>query len=136
MLSIDRHPTPRRLRSFGSLLAVFAPVFGALLWWRVGRVEAGAAVWLAGGVLTAIYWLVPGSRRLIFVVWAYAAFPIGWTVSHVLMALIFYLVVTPIGWLVRAAGHDPLRRGFDPSARTYWVPHARSGDVGRYFKQY
>ena len=136
MLTIDRNPPKERLRSFGVLLAMFVPLFGALVWWRTGKVETATTIWIAGGVLTAIYWLAPPIRRLVYVGWMYAAFPIGWTVSHLLMAVIFYGVITPIGWIMRAGGRDPLRRTFDRSAGTYWVPHERSDDISRYFRQY
>jgi saxitoxin biosynthesis operon SxtJ-like protein len=136
MLSIDHHPVSGQLRSFGMLLAIFVPIFGAIVWWRTGRLEHGLTIWIAGGVLTAIYWLVPPIRRPIFVGWMYAAFPIGWTVSHLLMAIIFYVVITPIGMVVRATGRDPLLRTFDRSARTYWVLHKPPGDLSRYFRQY
>ena len=136
MLRIDRHPTSPQLRTFGRLLAIFVPVFGALVWWRTGRVESGATIWVAGGVLTAVYWLAPPIRRPIYVGWMYAAFPIGWVISHLLMAIIYYVVITPIGMVMRATGRDPLLRRFDRSARTYWAPHEPPGDVGRYFRQY
>ena len=38
----------------------------------------------------------------------------------VLLALVYYLVVTPIGLLTRAI-KDPLSRGWDPVAASYWV---------------
>ena len=136
ILTIDRNPPPRLLRSFGLLLAVFVPLFGALIWWRTGRLEAGTTIWVAGGILIAVYWAVRPVRRLMYVGWMYAAFPIGWTVSHVLMALIFYLVMTPIGWLMRATGRDPLFRRFDRSARTYWISRPQRGEVANYFRQY
>jgi protein-S-isoprenylcysteine O-methyltransferase Ste14 len=136
MLTVDRNPPPGQLRSFGVLLAIFVPLFGLLVWWRTGRLQAGETIWVVGGLLTAVYWLVPAVRRPIYVGWMYAAFPIGWTVSHVLMGLIYYVVITPIGLIIRATGRDPLLRQFDRSARTYWTPHPPSNDVARYFRQY
>ena len=80
--------------------------------------------------------MAPPVRRWIYVGWIYAAFPIGWTVSHVLIAGIYYLLITPIGLIIRATGRDPLLRKFDRSAPTYWTPHPPPGDVKRYFRQY
>ena len=136
LLTIDRNPSRERLRSFGVLLAIFVPLFGALVWWRTGRVAAAETIWIAGGGLAAIYWLAPPIRRLVYVGWMYAAFPIGWTVSHLLMAVIYYLAVTPIALIIRAMGRDPLNRRFDRSAKTYWMTHERSDDISRYFRQY
>jgi hypothetical protein len=136
MLTIDRNPPAERLRSFGLLLAGFVPLFGALVWWRTGHIEPATTIWWVGGALTALYWLIPPLRKPVYVGWMYAAFPIGWTISHLLMALIYYVAITPIAWIVRATGRDPLNRRFDRSAKTYWIPHERSDDIGRYFRQY
>jgi hypothetical protein len=136
MLTIDRNPPQEQLRSFGVLLAIFVPVFGALIWWRTGRPVAATWIWAIGGVLTALYWIIPPLRRLVFVGWMIAVFPIGWTVSHLMMGLIYYGVITPIGLIMRASGRDPLFRSFDRSARTYWTPHTRTDDIRRYFRQY
>ena len=136
ILSVDRNPPPRQLRSFGILLGFFVPVFGALVWWRTGHLDAGIPIWIVGGLLAVLYWLVPALRRPVYVGWMHAAFPIGWTVSHTLMAAVYYLVITPIGLIIRAAGRDPLLRRFDRSAPTYWVSRQSTGGARRYFRQY
>ena len=66
----------------------------------------------------------------------YAVYPIGWTVSHLALAVVYYLVVTPIGLLMRLFGRDPMRRKFDPSATTYWQPHESPDEPERYFRQF
>ena len=33
----------------------------------------------------------------------------------------FYLVVVPMGWAMRAFGYDPLRRRWEPDASSYWI---------------
>jgi hypothetical protein len=136
LLTIDRHPTEQQLRRFGVLLAIFVPLFGGLWWWRTGRLAAGEAIWAVGGVLAAIYLAAPRARRMIYLGWMYAAFPIGWTVSHLLMGVVYYLIITPIGVIMRASGRDPLSRRFDRTVQSYWTPHAPVRDVGRYFRQY
>ena len=64
-----------------------------------------------------------------------AAYPIGWVVSHVLMIAIWFLVLTPIGVFMRAAGRDPLARGFGRTAATYWV-RRKDAPPERYLRQY
>ncbi|NGO77800.1 hypothetical protein G6045_19365 [Streptomyces sp. YC504] len=44
----------------------------------------------------------------------------------VLLAVVYYLVVTPIGLLARAT-RDPLTRSWDPKAESYWVTPAPRG---------
>jgi protein-S-isoprenylcysteine O-methyltransferase Ste14 len=136
ILQIDRNPPSRQLRSFGALLALFVLLFGAFWWWRTGRPETARLIWVAGGFLAALYWAVPAVRRPIYVGWMFAVFPIGWTTSHLLMALVYYGVITPIGMLVRWNGPDLLQRRFDRSADSYWTSRPPPPEVSRYFKQY
>ena len=136
MIPINRNPGARDLRTFGVLLVVFTALVGGVALWRTGSMTVPVFIWCAGGFLALVYHLVPALRRPVYVGWMYAAFPIGWTVSHLLMALIYFGVVTPIGLALRAFGRDPLARRFDPAARTYWSRHTPGRDVERYFKQF
>ena len=55
-------------------------------------------------------------------------------VSPVVLGVIFFLVVTPIGILRRLRGHDPLGLRLKPSRSTYWIERdAESGDLRRQF---
>ena len=62
--------------------------------------------------------------------------PIGWVVSHVLMAIAFYGVITPIGLLLRLAGRDLLEQRLDREAKSYWQPRRPVTDRRRYFRQF
>ena len=80
--------------------------------------------------------LWPGLLRPIYVGWMILAFPIGWTVSQVTLALIFYGLFTPIGLLFRLIGRDALHRAHRPGLETYWSPKPSVTDPRRYFKQF
>ena len=62
--------------------------------------------------------------------------PIGWTVSHVVVSIVFYLVMTPIGLIMRMVGHDPMCRHLDPNASSYWMAYNPKADSARYFRQF
>ena len=83
-----------------------------------------------------MYFVVPPLRRSVYLGWLYAAYPIGFVVSHVILGAIYYLVFTPIGLLLRAAGKDPMQRAFDRNAKTYWVEHDPHADARRYLRQF
>ena len=134
VIDINRNPSERELRWFGVMLAIFVAIVG-LLFWRAGASRVATIVWGAGAALTLIYAAARPLRRPVYLGWIYAAYPIGWTVSHLLLGGIYYLLVTPIGLGLRMAGRDPMQRAFDRSARTYWTPHDPGEDVSRYFKQ-
>jgi len=136
LIEINRHPTAKELRWFGVLLAGFVVLAGAFVRWRLGEPAAAGAIWVGGAVATVGYAVVPPLRRWIYLGWLHAAFPIGWTVSHLLLAATYYLVLTPIGLLARWMRSDPLERMLDRSASTYWAERRPVRDVRRYFRQF
>lgn len=136
LLEINRNPSRRDLAWFGVVLWLFFIVIGGVLGRALASDVTRNALWGAGAALALVYYAVPGLRRPMFVGWMYAAYPIGLVVSHVLLGLIYFGVVTPIGLLMRALGHDPMARRFDRSARTYWIEREQVSDVRKYFRQF
>ena len=135
VLEVNWNPTKRELRQFGVLWLIFFAGVAAMLYlrhgpgpWPLASLTAAFAIGLPGIAF-------PGLLKPIYVGWMIAAFPIGWTVSHLLLGSIFYLVISPIGLFLRAFGHDPMRRKFDREAKTYWLEHERA-DTARYFRMY
>lgn len=135
LIEIDRSPTPKDLRWFGLLSAVFFVLLGGLAYWHWPA--AAPPVWIAGTVLVGVYAAAPPLRRWIYLGWIHAALPVGWTVSHLMLACMWFLVVTPIGLALRAVGGDPLDRAPDRRTASYWRARREgSGDRRRYFRQF
>ncbi|WZO96915.1 SxtJ family membrane protein [Isosphaeraceae bacterium EP7] len=126
---VSRNPPTRQLRQFSVMLTGLILILGMARNWPLGWIGAGVALGLTGLAL-------PSIARPIFVGWMIAVSPIRWMVSKVLLGLVFYGLVTPIGLMLRLMGHDPLRLGPDPSATSYWEPKPIPGDVSSYFRQY
>src|SRR4026207_1468839 len=105
---IERHSATRtELKWFGLMFAGFAGLLGVWAWWRTHPTLA-AILWSIGCVVVVTYSAVPAIRRPFFDLWMAVAYPIGWVVSHVIIALVFYLLVTPIGLIMRLLGSDPM----------------------------
>ncbi|HSR69001.1 MAG TPA: SxtJ family membrane protein [Acidobacteriota bacterium] len=136
MIQINRQPSPRELRQFGLIWTVFFSGAAALYGYRSGDWET--ALWLGGAavVMAAAGFLVLGWMRMLYLGLSYAAFPIGWVISHALLAIIYYLVVTPIGLLMRLLGRDPMQRRFEEDQTSYWSEQEPSLPSERYFRQF
>jgi NADH:ubiquinone oxidoreductase subunit 6 (subunit J) len=135
LIEINRNPSRRDLILFGLLFLVFTGIVGAGLYFRRGAHDAARIVWIAGAAVMALYFAIPSLRRRIYLGWIYVTFPIGFVISHVILAAVFYLVVTPIGLLMRLLGNDPMHRRLDRAAATYWVEHDPHRNPARYFRQ-
>ena len=107
-------------RSFG---LVFATVFAVVAAWPLlsGRTMRWWA--LAIAVLFAVTALVrPQLLARLNVLWTRLGVLLGKVVSPIALGVLFYLVITPIGIMLRLAGKDPLRLKPQPTARTHWLP--------------
>jgi len=135
MIEINRNPSTRELRQFAG---VWFPLFCALVGLAVFRRShaAGIAVWSVAAALALIGLAAPAVIKPIFVGLMYATFPIGWVMTHVLLGLLYYGVITPVGLVMRLAGRDGLTRRLDRAAPTYWIPREPITDKDRYFRQY
>jgi hypothetical protein len=94
---------------------------------------AAVTIGLAGALAI---WAAPQLGRRLYHGWMLAALPIGWTISHLVLAVVFYGVLTPIALVLRLAGRDPLERRFDRAAATYWVERPAEQDPKRAFRQF
>ena len=135
-IEINKNPSRRELLWFGGLLGGFLCLVGTVLYWRFHMDMTAYALWVAGPFVAALYYGIPPIRRPLYLAWMYAAFPIGWAVSHLLLAVVYYLVLTPTGLAFRLSGRQALPRRFDRNAKTYWVERRPVRDPARYFKQF
>ena len=128
--------SPRELRIFGALLAGFGSLIAALVLYRTGSWTAAGIIGGVTFLICAFYYAVPGVRPVVFSAWMGVFYPIGWLISHAMLAGIYYLVITPIALIGRLFGRDPLRLKRDSSASTYWVPLPGEEKTSRYFQQF
>lgn len=135
LIEINWNPSRAELRQFAGLWLAFSGAIGAVAWWQTHSWPLAGTLWAVGSGTGLAGLLSPPLVRPIFVASTVVAYPIGWTVSHLLLGLIFHGLLTPIGLLMRLCGRDPLRRSFDRAAATYWIPHEPSEDISRYFRQ-
>ncbi len=128
-------PAPRTLRQFAGLWLVF---FGVIACRHAWDGHAGLA-WTFGivaGVVGVLGLVQSHLVRPIFVGWMVAAYPIGWIVSLVVLAVMWYGLFTPLGMIFRLMGRDALRLRPQADEATYWAPKPSAPDVRGYFRQF
>lgn len=136
MIEINYHPSNKQLRIFGITLAVFAFLVGTLVYHRSNSLPWSIVVTAIIFTIAAIGLLLPRFMRLVYVTWMVCVFPIGWLISHTVMALVYYLLFTPIGFLRRTFFGDPLTRKLDRTADSYWHELEPTENKQTYFRQF
>ena len=131
-MQLPAPPDEGKLRRFG---AIWLPLALLLLFRSVRQSPFAPAVLVIAAVVFLVALGSPRVLRPVFIGLTYLTAPIGYVVSRVLLTIVYFLVVTPLGWFRRRRA-DVLGVAFDRSAPTYWKnsrPGARS--VASYFRQ-
>ena len=136
VIEIKKDPSEKELRWFGILVGVFFLLVGALARWKFDAPGVARVLWILAVALPALFFLVKPLRKPLYLGWIYFFFPIGWLLSHILLTVIYYLLLTPLGWLMRLVTGDPMQRKLDPTAKSYWIERPKTTETARYFRQY
>jgi hypothetical protein len=113
--------TPTDLRKFGLMVGGVFLGLALLFWipkwhkaWYWWLIVPGAPLVLLGAVL-------PRSLKWIYVGWMTLAMILGAIVSTILLTLLFFLIVVPMGLVSRVVGKDFLSQKLSPQASSYWI---------------
>ena len=110
----------RDLQKFGLLVGGVFAVLGGVMLLR-HKAHWPYFVW-PGVALVVLGAALPRALKYIYVAWMSVAFVLGFILSHVILGLFFFLVITPVGLFARLAGKDFLRLKLDRAAKSYWIP--------------
>jgi hypothetical protein len=106
---VNWRPNRAELRSFAIAMLIGFAVLGLLAAWRTGGFGTSTKVLWAIGLALAAGGLVPGLGRYVYLLVYIPTSIIGYVISNVLLTLIFYLVFTPLGMLLKVMGYDLLQ---------------------------
>jgi len=98
------------------LLAAFAYIFSYQVLQIIGI--SGIVIFLIGAVTEA--------GTVLYKMWMALAFAMGWIMSRVLLVLVYYIVITPIGLLARLTGKKFLDTKFKDNRESFWIKREHS----------
>ena len=107
------------LRKFGITLGIVFGLFGGLFLWR-GK-PYYFFLFVLSGIFLFFGFLLPLVLKPIHKIWMMIALVFGSIMTKVILCVLFYLAITPLGLLLRLSGKDFLDLKFDKSANTYWI---------------
>ncbi|MFH1800894.1 MAG: SxtJ family membrane protein [Candidatus Omnitrophota bacterium] len=108
----------KKLREFGFVVGGVLCVLGILFYWR-GR--GSFPYFLVPGIFLVIAGaIIPSILKPVQKAWMTLAVLMGWVMTRVLLSLLFYLAITPIGLILRLMGKDLLDERLDPKKQSHW----------------
>ena len=123
--SRDEHVQAGTDRGFGLVFAGFFALVSGLSWWR------GHSGWHWTLPLAALFLVValvyPRILNPLNRLWLKFGLLLYKVVNPIVLGLLFFITITPIGLIMRASGKDFLRLKLDNGARSYWIDRKPPG---------
>jgi len=129
---INWKPNNTDLRKFGIAMIIGFGIIGGLFFWR-GHVDVAKWLWIGSAAVGGLALVLPPLVTPIYFIWMAIAFVMGTLISFLIVALIYYFIITPVGLLMRVLKRDALRlkkESFKES--TYWQTHDDMSDKKSY----
>jgi hypothetical protein len=123
-------------KQFGRGVGGVILALGAYGTWRAGWTLAGPSFLALGGLLVLFSLVAPGALHHPRRAWMALAEVLGFVSTRVILGIVFFVLMTPLGLLARLRGRDTLgRRGPDTGSR--WQPYpVRQHDPRHFEKMY
>ena len=120
--SNNKDVTKSDLRKFGLIMGgMFALIFGGLFPWIFEKTLETWPIWPF--IVLAVFWalalIIPESLRMVNEVWIKVGNVLGWINSRIILGIMFYLLIFPIGLLLKVFGKDAMNRKLDAKSDSY-----------------
>ena len=117
------------LRRFGITVSVPLALLAVVGAWRNHTILPALLGLMAASIGGAAF-LAPRALRRLRKLWMQGAEVLGWVNTRLMLSLVYFLVITPMGVVVRLVGRDPLNRRLKDRA-SYWVEKDQRPDDRR-----
>ncbi|HLX69100.1 MAG TPA: SxtJ family membrane protein [Verrucomicrobiae bacterium] len=134
LAGLPLNPTNRTLRQFAAAWFVVFLIAAVRNFVR-GHSGVGITLILIGLVgLAGI--IKPLVVKHLFISATVVAYPLGWILKEVMLAIMFFVVLTPIALICRRAARDSLQRRRQTAKSSLWTPRGDPPPPENYLKQF
>lgn len=128
-------PDAAELRRFAVSMLVGFSLLGLFSAWRAKEISTGSIALWSIGVFLAMAAFVPTLGRAAYLGVYLPTSIIGYFVSHVILASMFFFIITPLGITLRLMGKDPLQQR-RLKHKSGWTPVKGVKDEDSYYRQF
>ena len=106
------------LRNFGIIVGITLLIISGLLFWKE---KESFQIFLAIGIILLLTGIaIPATLKPVYWIWMIFAAMLGWFMTRVILSILFYVIITPIGLTLRFFGKQFLDLHWDKSKISYW----------------
>jgi hypothetical protein len=133
MMHIDTSDKSEQ-RKFGIVMAVAISILG-LIRWALHGFEV-LPVWFFGIAAAFLLFglVLPKALQPLFIVWMKFAEVLNWIMTRVFLGIAFYLMISPVRFIIQWFSDDPLKRAWKSAGESYWEAPDRQPETLEDFK--
>ncbi len=137
LIEINWNPSDKDLGRFGRIAIIASILVATLLYATKGLTLKWCVLIVGIGFLFFVCSILSMTlTKWIYLALTLVTFPIGMVISFILLAVFYYLLLTPVGLIFRLIRRDSLRRRCDRATKSYWIARRRPDSIKRYFNQF
>jgi hypothetical protein len=122
MMTTIPHLDNSGLRKFGLTTgAIIVALFALFFPWVFDVAAMPIWPWIVAGMLWLPALLIPSVLRPVYTTWMKVGLGIGWVNTRIILGVIFYVLILPMGLVMRLLGKDPMARKHNKSATSYRI---------------
>ncbi len=112
----------QELRKFGLIFGgLVIGLFGLLIPLLASGLFQKLWPWYLGGGVILLALVSPPMLKPLYLAWMKFGDVAGWVNTRIILFLLFFVVVFPVGLVMKIFGFDPLHRKAEPDAESYRV---------------
>ncbi len=124
-------------RKFGLVMAAAIVVLGLIRYAFHGFAQFPMYFFAVAGVFAFFGLVWPGALKPVFIVWIKFALVLNWIVTHLMLTIIYWAIIIPMGIAMRLFSDDPLKRKWLPHDTSYWeAPEEQPEEFERWRNQF
>lgn len=120
---VSKNKTSKELRNFGFLFSIFIIFFTQFILGFIFEIITGLWPFFVAIIITLVAITIPKVLILLYVPWMKLANILHLVNTHLIIGIIFYLIITPTGIIMRLIGRNPMK---NDKLHTYRItPYSR-----------
>ncbi len=113
--------TNREIRVWVAVMAAILTVIGFVQYLLWGHIKTATVFWIIAASIFVIGMVLPVVLKPLYWIWLKLAAGLAWFNTRLIMFLVFYLIFSPIGLILRLLRKDLIKQRWDKNAASYWI---------------
>ncbi len=123
------------LQKFGITMGLILLAIAGFLFFK--EKESSRILFILGFAFLIVGFKIPFVLKPIYWIWMILSTILGWIMTRLILCLVYYIILTPIGLIKRLCGKKFLELNFDYSKESYWnIKEVETFDNKKYEKQF